>query len=191
MKKIIVVSGSPHVGGVTDFLTEEVLKRFRAIPNTRVIHITLRNLNFSFCKGCYQCRDSGICVLNDDFREVLPEFYDFDVFINIFPLYFMGPPAILKSFIDRFQNLYLAYKKDKRLFSGKRQTFILGCGGSVDLKNPMSAPERIFKALCLSIGAHLNPPYYIPGTEDIEEVRKRRDVFGKIDELIKEAKKYL
>jgi len=57
------------------------------------------------CDSCDQCEELGYCrQTEDDFAELRDKWYEADVIIYSVPVYHMGIPGQLKSFIDRLGN---------------------------------------------------------------------------------------
>lgn len=65
--------------------------------------INLREKNIKQCTGCYSCwiKSPGECALKDDMSDILAALNRADLEIWCTPLYFFGPTALLKNFLDR------------------------------------------------------------------------------------------
>ena len=70
MKKVLILSGSPRKGGNSDTLCDEFMKGAIESGN-EVEKIFVAGKNIGYCKACYACKDSGVCVIKDDMAEVL------------------------------------------------------------------------------------------------------------------------
>ena len=87
MKKVLILSGSPRKGGNSDTLCDEFMKGAIEAGN-EVEKIFVAGKNIGYCKGCYACKDTGVCVIKDDMAEVLQKMLDADVIVLSSPVYF-------------------------------------------------------------------------------------------------------
>jgi len=123
---LVAIYGSPRRGGNTDTLLNEFLK---GASSQRCIQrvIVPSELGISPCQGLNQCFKDGACVIKDGMSEILEEVRQASHLVVASPVYFMGPPASLKIFIDRFQPMWAWYnilgreKPDKK----ERKGFII------------------------------------------------------------------
>ena len=120
MKKVLILSGSPRKGGNSDTLCDEFMKGAIDAGN-EVEKIFVAGKNIGYCKGCYACKDTGICVIKDDMAEVLQKMLDADVIVLSSPVYFYSISAQLKAVIDRTVARWLEFR-DKEFY------YIMTCG---------------------------------------------------------------
>src|SRR5512141_609564 len=99
--KVVGVMGSPRIGGNTDALITEAL-RGAELAGAEVERIDLVRYSISPCNGCQECRESGLCVINDDVPALIDLMMGSDAWIIGTPVYWWGPSGLLKSFIDRW-----------------------------------------------------------------------------------------
>lgn len=102
MKKILGIIGSPRMNGNTHVLMSRILDGARANgANTETVF--LGDLNISECDGCHACwKGKHVCSKNDDMSDLYLKIMESDVMIFGTPVYWFGPTAIMKCFIDRF-----------------------------------------------------------------------------------------
>jgi len=101
MKRILAVMGSPRRNGNTHILVSKIVEGARA--NGAVVdELFLGELNISECDGCYACWKGRQCSKNDDMRAIYPVIVQSDVIVFGTPVYWYGPTALMKAFIDRF-----------------------------------------------------------------------------------------
>lgn len=67
----------------------------------QVEKIRVAEKNVSYCRGCYGCKKTGICVIKDDMSKILQKIIDSDVIVLASPVYFYSVCAQLKAVIDR------------------------------------------------------------------------------------------
>ena len=109
MKKVLILSGSPRKGGNSDTLCDEFLKGAVESGN-EVEKVFIAGKNIEYCKACYGCKDTGICVIKDDMAEILQKMQEADVIVLSSPVYFYSISAQLKAVIDRTVAKWLEIK---------------------------------------------------------------------------------
>ena len=114
MKKVLILSGSPRKGGNSDTLCDEFMRGAIEAGN-EVEKIFVAGKNIGYCKACYACKDTGVCVIKDDMAEVLQKMLDADVIVLSSPVYFYSISAQLKAVIDRTVVRWLEFR-DKEFY---------------------------------------------------------------------------
>lgn len=114
MKKVLILSGSPRKNGNSDLLCNEFM-RGAVDSGNQVEKIRVAEKKIGFCLGCYACKDSGKCAIEDDMAEVLQKIIDADVIVLASPVYFYSIDAQLKAVIDRTVARWLEVK-DKEFY---------------------------------------------------------------------------
>ena len=100
-KKVLILSGSPRIGGNSDILCDE-FKKGALESGNEVEKINVAKMNIDYCKGCYYCTKSGgVCAIKDDMAQILQKMIDADVIVLSSPVYFYSIDAQLKALIDR------------------------------------------------------------------------------------------
>lgn len=108
-KKVLILSGSPRCGGNSDILCDEFMKgAVEAGNETEKIRVAEKNI--SCCRGCYACKNTGICAIKDDMADILQKMIDADVLVLASPVYFYSIDAQLKAVIDRTVARWLEVK---------------------------------------------------------------------------------
>lgn len=108
--KMLGISGSPRQGNSLYFLKEA----FKCIPELRIpVEPTIYSFHakkIGPCLGCLVCyKNGGKCVVNDDFQEIRQMWIASDAIIYSVPVYVIGIPGQLKSFIDRLHNSFYGF----------------------------------------------------------------------------------
>jgi len=104
--RVLGICGSPRKGN-SYFLLEQALKGASSVDARAVTTeaYLFRGKTFQPCKACAYCaRNSGNCVIEDDFAELKAKWLAADVIVYSVPVYHMGIPGQLKCFIDRLGN---------------------------------------------------------------------------------------
>ena len=99
-KKVLILSGSPRKGGNSDILCDQ-FARGAAQAGHEVEKIRVAEKNIGYCRACYACKESGVCVIRDDMAGILQKMIDADVIVLASPVYFYSIDAQLKTVIDR------------------------------------------------------------------------------------------
>jgi len=102
MKNVLGVVGSPRKNGNTDAMVSRVLQGARD-AGARIETIRLADVKIQECDGCHACwKGRRLCSKRDDMAALYPKIAESDAIVFGTPVYWYGPTAIMKSFIDRF-----------------------------------------------------------------------------------------
>lgn len=101
MKKIIGIVGSPRRNGNTHVLVSRILDGARE-AGAAVETLFLADLTIRECDGCHVCWQGKPCAKRDDMSGLLPRIAGNDVLVFGTPVYWYGPTALMKAFLDRF-----------------------------------------------------------------------------------------
>ena len=120
--RVLGVTGSPRKEGNTDILVDEVL-RGAGDSGAKTEKIFLNDLEIKPCQAeCSDyCKETGNCKINDDMLPLYDRLYESDVIILGTPLYWYGPSAQLKAFMDR----WFAFSHPKHIHKVKGKKFVL------------------------------------------------------------------
>lgn len=113
-KKVLILSASPRKQGNSDILCDEFALGAREAGH-EVEKVRIAEKNIGYCRGCYACKDTGICAMKDDMAELLQKMIDADVIVFASPVYFYSVDAQLKAVIDRTVARWLEVK-NKELY---------------------------------------------------------------------------
>ena len=70
MKKIIAFYGSNRKKGNTTTLVNEIIRGFDK-SNVEVITYNITDMLINPCKGCFACRKTKNCIIDDDMKDIL------------------------------------------------------------------------------------------------------------------------
>lgn len=115
--KLLAVVGSPRPNGNTDILLSQIAAGARA-GGAEVDVIRLGRLEVAECDGCHACWRGRDCTKDDDMRLLYPRIADADVIVFGTPVYWYGPTALMKAFIDRF--VYFNCARNRPRVRGKK-----------------------------------------------------------------------
>ena len=92
--KVLVLNGSPRVGGNTTTAIAELEKVFRA-EGVEVETVQVGAPEIRGCIACNKCAEGGGCVFDDIVNELSPKFEAADGLIVASPVYYAGANATL------------------------------------------------------------------------------------------------
>lgn len=101
MKKILGVIGSPRKNGNTHILVSRILEG-AAKEGISTDVVFLGDLIVKECDGCHACWKTEKCANKDDMSNLYQKIIESDVIVFGTPVYWYGPTALMKGFIDRF-----------------------------------------------------------------------------------------
>lgn len=101
MRRILGVMGSPRKNGNTHILVQRILDGARE-RGADVELIFLKELEIHECDGCHACWEGRPCSKRDDMNPLYDKMASSDAIIFGTPVYWYGPTALMKAFLDRF-----------------------------------------------------------------------------------------
>jgi multimeric flavodoxin WrbA len=106
MPEVLVIYGSPRRKGNTARLAAEAAEGARG-AGARVSEVSLRDLEMSPCLEIYGCKQSGRCVIDDDFQGLYDQLLACQGLILASPIMFYTVSAHTKIMMDRCQSLWV------------------------------------------------------------------------------------
>lgn len=131
--KVLILNGSPRVGGNTTVAVDELVKTFAAAGvETEVVQ--LGTTSVTGCRACGACAQLGRCVIDDIVNEVATKLQEADGLIVASPVYYASPNGTLLALLDR---LFYSAKFDKRMKVGASVAVARrgGCSATFDVLN--------------------------------------------------------
>lgn len=120
--KVLLVNGSNHEKGCTYTALAEVAKALEANGvETEIYQLTKTPV--LGCKGCWVCKKTKKCVLDDGVNEFVEKAAAFDGFVFGSPVYYASASGALISFMDRVfysGGKNLAFKPAAAVVSSRR-----------------------------------------------------------------------
>lgn len=103
--KVVAVGGSPRLAGNTNYLLDRVLDEL-ASQGIQTEKIILSQHQVNPCQGHDNCSEFPECPQKDDASWILDKFANADGILLASPVYYAGPSAQMKAFVDRNNFLY-------------------------------------------------------------------------------------
>jgi len=178
MKKVLGVIGSPRKNGNTHVLVSQILEAVHSEGiSTEVIF--LNDLSIEECDGCHVCWKTEKCVKTDDMSNLYQKIIESDVIIFGTPIYWYGPTALMKGFIDRF--VYFNGPKNRKKIKDKLAVIAI----PFEEENDETAAPVVsfFKRSLNFLGVKLIGKIIVPGVTLRGEVKKKKEYMDKAYEL--------
>jgi len=178
MKRILAVVGSPRKNGNTHILVSKITEGARA-EGALVDELFLGDLTIRECDGCHVCWEGKDCNKNDDMLAIYPKIIQSDVIIFGTPVYWYGPTALMKAFIDRF--VYFNCPENREKIRGKSAIIAV----PFEEKDPeMAKPVVEFFQKCLDyLQVNLVDKIIVPGVSAKGEIRRNAELLQEAYEL--------
>jgi multimeric flavodoxin WrbA len=124
MKKILTVMGSPRKKGNTHILISKILEGAKSEGAEGEI-LFLDDLTIRECDGCHRCWQGKECNKADDMNGLYPRIAESAGIVFGTPVYWYGPTALIKGFLDRF--VYFNCPENRKMISGKPAILAVPC----------------------------------------------------------------
>lgn len=98
--KVLMINGSPRVGGNTSIALAEMEKVFKE-EGVDVEIVQVGNKDIRGCIACGTCFEKGQCVFDDVVNELAPKFEEADGLVIASPVYYASANATLIACLDR------------------------------------------------------------------------------------------
>ena len=131
--KVLILNGSPRIGGNTSIALDEMVKVFeKEGVETEVVQVG--NKNVRGCIACNTCATKGKCVFDDIVNELAPKFEEADGLVIASPVYYASANATLIAVLDR---LFYSTGFDKTMKVGASVVIARrgGCSATFDELN--------------------------------------------------------
>ena len=178
MKSILGVVGSPRRDGNTHVLVSTVLEAAEQ-QGAAVEPLFLGDLTIAECDGCHACWDGKQCSKDDDMNAVYPKLIESDVIIFGTPVYWYGPTALMKAFVDRL--VYFNCPENRAKIRGRSAAVVV----PFEEKDPeTAAPVVAFFQKCLDyLEMDLVGRLLVPGVTRRGEVLEKSETLREAREL--------
>jgi len=162
--KILVINSSPRKGGNTEVLLDALISGAEEEGAT-ISNMKLRTLEVSPCKACDSCKKTGKCIQKDDMHDLISKMMECKVWVLGTPIYWWGPTAQLKAFIDRW------YGVDRDIFKDHRVALVIPFESS----NPKTAQHVLgmFEDIFAYLGMKQIGTILAPGVVNRGEVKTK------------------
>jgi len=171
-KKVLGIVGSPRRGGNTEIMVDHALEG-AGEAGAAVEKVLLNDLTIAPCQACYACNTTGICRQQDDMTALYEKMDACGVWVLGTPVYWWGPSAQMKVFMDRW--FAKASNRDTRdILSGRRVVLAIPLGDS----DPRTARHVVgmFEDALSYIKSEVFEVVLAPGAYDMGDIKNMPEV---------------
>jgi multimeric flavodoxin WrbA len=178
MKKVLGIIGSPRKQGNTHLLVSRILEGARdAGAETEILF--LGDLTIRECDGCHACWKGNPCNKKDDMCGIYPKIAASDVLVFGTPVYWYGPTALMKGFIDRF--VYFNSPAHRGQIRGK--SAVLAVPFEEESFETVAPVKTFFEKSLSFLEMNLLGSVIVPGMGNKGQIRERPDRLEEAYEL--------
>lgn len=180
--RVLAVVGSPRKGGNSDTLVDAIIRGAEE-QGAEVEKVYLNDLYLRGCQACEACRGDvdDLCVLDDDMPAVHEKLRACEALIIGTPIYYFGPSAQTKLFLDRWYAL-AGREGQPHVMKGKRMAIALSYADPDPFTSGAANAHRIFRDSANWVGAPIVGTVY--GTADVKgEIAQNGTVMEQAVEL--------
>ncbi|MCR5000779.1 MAG: flavodoxin family protein [Lachnospiraceae bacterium] len=98
--KVLVLNGSPRMGGNTSIAVEEFVNTLEH-EGVEAEVVQIGNMDIRGCIACNSCGNTGKCVFDDIVNELAGKFEEADGLVVASPVYYASANATLIACLDR------------------------------------------------------------------------------------------
>lgn len=166
-RRVLGIVGSPRHGGNTEILVDEVLRGAKE-AGALVEKVILSELNIAPCRACDRCLNTGECAQRDDMSMLLAQMKRSQIWVLGTPVYWSGPTAQFKAFLDRW------YSARRIEFDEQRAVLVVPMG-ELETGYADCAVQTVRTALAY-LKVELFTAVLVPNVWDLGEVREHPDM---------------
>jgi multimeric flavodoxin WrbA len=175
---VLGIVGSPRKKGNTHILVSRILEGTEAEGATTDI-VLLGKLKIRECDGCHACWKGKSCAKRDDMNDLYLKIAESDVIVFGTPVYWYGPTALMKGFIDRF--VYFNCPENRAKVKGKSAAIAV----PYEEENPETAKPVVtfFEKSLDYLEMDLVGKVIVPGVSDKGDVLQKEQALARAYEL--------
>ncbi len=99
-KTMLAILGSPRTNGNMAAMLHHAMNQAEA-QGYKVQFIDLYGQKMAPCRGCMRCKQTGVCVIQDDVQAMRQALLECDLLVMACPTYFANVTAPVKNLFDR------------------------------------------------------------------------------------------
>jgi len=167
--KVFGIIGSPRKEGNTDTLVSKVMEGVEQKsknPKIQKEKLYLADFNLQPCRVCLNCKETGICIIEDDFQFILQKIKDSDFIIFGSPVYCQTITALSKTLIERVNSsqTFMTKEGGKKKFKSRAKTSprrggvrkgVIICIGDLSSLNTITEASKVMGWLFTDLGIEL------------------------------------
>ena len=178
MKKVLGVVGSPRKKGNTHILVSKILEGAQSEEISTDL-LFLGDLTIEECDGCHYCWKNEKCIREDDMSDLYGRIIESDVIVFGTPVYWYGPTALMKGFIDRF--VYFNGGRNRKKIRDKLA--VIAVPFEEENLETVAPVVSFFERSFSFLGVKLIGKMIAPGVTKRGEVKEKKEYMDKAFEL--------
>jgi multimeric flavodoxin WrbA len=112
--RILCINGSPRGRSNSQWLIDQAIQGALSLGKVEIETFNFRAKKMAPCTGCVEyCAKFKKCVHQDDFEKLSEMWLRADGIIWATPVYTFGPPSQVRSWMDRFGEIFFQNMRDK------------------------------------------------------------------------------
>ena len=131
--KVLIINGSPRMGGNTSIALDEMVKIFEKEGIESEV-VQIGNKDIRGCIACGSCAKTGKCAFDDIVNELAPKFEEADGLVVASPVYYASANATLVACLDRLF-FSTSFRKDMKVGASVVVARRGGCSATFDELN--------------------------------------------------------
>ncbi len=145
------------------------------IPELFTELLFLNDLNIRECDGCHVCWKGKQCIKKDDMNTNYYRIIQSDIIVFGTPVYWYGPTALMKCFIDRF--VYFNCPENRSKIRGK--SAVIAVPFEEDNLNTASLLVKFFKKTLQYLEMNLVGKILVPGVSRRGDILEKHEILEK------------
>jgi multimeric flavodoxin WrbA len=160
MVVVLGIMGSPHAHGNTATLLDAFMNGAKD-AGAETIMFDATRMDISGCNACNECRDTGMCVIQDEMQKIYDAIQRADILVLATPLYFSGMSSQLKAVIDRCQSLWHKARNEQDHQGKYGYLLAVGAMDKANFRNVLSEVRSFY----IGVGISFQGDITVPGVE--------------------------
>ncbi|MFH1737408.1 MAG: flavodoxin family protein [bacterium] len=164
---ILGIDGNPQDSGTSGTILQEALEEARRAGSETLL-ISVKDYSVAACEACEECSKGEGCAIRDAMWDIYPLLAECRGLIIATPVFFAGPPAMLKAWIDRCNPFWKDRKILNRNLQPNRPGALIVTAGARRKTDFIGTLEPI-RALFYTLGMGLDAQLLVGGLDYLEE----------------------
>jgi multimeric flavodoxin WrbA len=171
---VLIVLGSPRKNGNSETVAQTITETLSQKLPVDIEYLRLTKYDIAPCIGCGGCEKTGICVVKDDMIDLYRRTDEADIILLASPIYFYGPSAQIKAYIDRFQARWSRkYLLKERVRQNEKRGGYLISTGATSGKKLFDASILIAKSFFDAIDVPYCDSFVVRGVDEKGAIKNK------------------
>ncbi|GAK36599.1 MULTISPECIES: flavodoxin family protein [Bacteroides] len=179
MKRIVVITSSPHKDGNSNKLAEAFIKGATSAGH-QVSRFDASSKEIKPCIGCNNCfsKEDCACISKDDFNEAATLIMQSDMVVFATPVYWYTYPAKMKAVIDKFYSFLMTDRPETK----NKETLLLAAAGDQNTA-VFDLLLQEYKMTVSALQWSAQEPLLVPGVLAVNDILKQPGYLSQAENL--------